>query len=169
MAPNANEPVKPCSALQLSRSLSCALSLTLSRQVSHWRPSLKQANLLHTSCQQPEPVCAMFVCWVCVWAECVCWVCVLCVYITFNYMQFLANHCLPLQTSIEDSRLSLDKRATVASSESCATFSTFSTAFPSHFNSSFIYAKGKLSGDTLAPSTTTTITNCPAVEWNYNN
>lgn len=106
---------------------------------------------------------------VCVLSVCVCWVCVLCVYITFNYMQFLANHCLPLQTSIEDSRLSLDKRAAVASSESCATFSTFSTAFPSHFNLSFIYAKGKLSGDTLAPSTTTTITNCPAVEWNYNN
>lgn len=138
--------------LYLSRSISLSLSpsLSASRQVSHWRPSLKQANLLHTSCQQPEPLC---VCAACLWQVHVhIYMCVR-VCITFNYMQFLASHCLPMQTSIEDSRLEREKERVLRN-----IFHIFhgisSDSHLSHFNSSFIYAKGKLSGDTLAPSAT---------------
>lgn len=190
MAPNANEPVKPCSSLQLSGytiSLSYFLSLSLSRSSSVTLASFAKASkfiahflsatwafMRHVCVLCGLCICVLYVC-VCV-CVCVCWLCV-------YYIQLHAISGQPLFAIADIDRRQPPRlinglpscRAKTKSERVLRNifhiFHGFSSdSHLSHFNSSFIYAKAKLSGDTLAPSTTTTtITNCPAVEWNYNN
>lgn len=159
-----------CTTIYLSLSLCISfpvylcLSLFHSRQVSHWRPSLKQANLLHTSCQQPEPLCVS-VCAACLWHVCV-YVCMCVLHsITCNFWPAIVCQCRHRSKTAA----SLDKRVALLGKRDRERervlrniFHIFhdisSDSHLSHFNSSFIYAKGKLSGDTLAPSTTATTT-----------